>query len=208
MRLLQAIPMVLMLVAGCAAPEHVEVAPLAAPGEVVATQAAADSRVQVTAAGGFASRPSQLSFEIQGLQLLVRTGDRPALEQLSLPLGDIQVPSQVLPPTGLSLRDLRLSVEQPVAASVIHEQHDALELTARAPLRLDWSLVLEDGTVYALGPARTTPVELDIQLSRQAERTIATVSARCQGTCWSLDGIASLSDGRVDLIADATVNPL
>jgi hypothetical protein len=91
---------------------------------------------------------------------------------------------------------------------VLHAQADAVELEARAPLRLDWSLVLEDGSLYRLGPARTEPVKLEVQLVRDDRGVVsANVQARCEGTCWQLDGIASLSDGNIDLFADATVNP-
>jgi hypothetical protein len=193
---------------GCAEPAAVEEPrPLAAPAEVTADRADADSRVRVTAVGGFAVRPSELSFDIQGLQLQFETGDHPRVAQLSLPLGDVTVGKDVLPPTGLRLRDLRLSIEQPVDATMVHAQNDAIELSAQVPLRLDWSLVLEDGTAYALGPAHTAPVQLDVNLVRQGGGTVATVTARCPGTCWSLDGIASLSEGRIDLIANATVSP-
>ncbi len=198
----------LMSLVGCAQPDTTDAqVPLASPAEVTASRAGNESRVRVMAAGGFATRPSELAFDVQGLQLRIETGDRPQLQQLSLPLGDVTVSKDVLPPTGLMLRDLRLSIEQPVDATVVHAQQDALELSLRAPLRLDWSLVLEDGTVYALGPAHTEPVQLDVHLVRHAAGTTATVSAVCPGTCWSLDGIAQLSDGRIDLIADATVSP-
>ena len=41
--------------------------------------------------------------------------------------------------------------------------------------------------------------------SRVGGQTTATVQAACVGTCWSVDGVAKLSDGAFYLEADAAV---
>src|SRR6185312_9486053 len=88
---------------------------------------------------------------------------------------------------------------------IVHDQVDALEVRAMLPLSLDWSAVLADGSVYKLGTVHTAPLNVDIQVSRVGASTTATVQAACLGTCWSVDGVAKLSNGAVYLEADADV---
>ena len=84
-------------------------------------------------------------------------------------------------------------------------QDDALEVRATLPLSLDWSVVLDDGSLYPLGTVHTEPLNVDIQVSRAAGATTATVQAACLGTCFALDGVAKLSNGTVYLEAGADV---
>jgi hypothetical protein len=177
-------------------------------GEISSNRLEVGSQVQVKAAGGLASQPIRITVPLAGLSLRLRTGERPSLQQLTIALEDLQIPADVLPPRGLGLRELQLSIDEPTRATILHAQDDAIELQASAPLRLDWSMVLEDGSLYRLGPAFTEPVKLEVQVVRSADGAVSTIlQARCEGTCWTLDGIAQLSDGTIDLVADATVNP-
>lgn len=184
-----------------------ELASLTSPAVLVASHADQASRVAVVASGGYSSTPSDLSLPIGDFSLRLRTGERAQIEQLDVPLGDIAVSADTLPPNGLELRDLRLRLAQPVRAEVVHAQPDALELRAVAPLELGWSLVLSDGSLYPLGRVRTAPLALDVTVVRTAAGTHTTLTAHCPGICWSLDGIASLRDGDVYLEAAANVTP-
>ena len=85
---------------------------------------------------------------------------------------------------------------------------DFVELHATAPLRLAWSVVLQDGSIYALGPAVTQPMAFDVELERHGNDVTARVYAKCDGDCWSLDGVAHISDGQLHLVAPATIKPL
>jgi hypothetical protein len=125
-----------------------------------------------------------------------------------LPLGDADIPASVIGPRGLKLRNMRLGITDAVAAEVVHMQPDALELHANAPLELDWSLLLADGTLYKLGPARTQPVDLDLAVVRTGDGNVtATVTAHCPGDCWSIDGVADLRDGTLYVESAAVVTP-
>jgi hypothetical protein len=90
-------------------------------------------------------------------------------------------------------------------AQIMYAQADALELRANLPLSLDWSMQLDDGTLYPLGTVHTEPLNLDITVVRTNGVTTATVQAACLGTCWAVDGVAKLSDGTVYLEAGAEV---
>ncbi|HWE28235.1 MAG TPA: hypothetical protein VHB97_09550, partial [Polyangia bacterium] len=129
-----------------------------------------------------------------------------ALDALSLPLGDVDVPASALPPTGLALRQLSLSAD-PTRAEIVDAGDDTRTLRATTPLTLHWSLQLADGTLYPLGAVATAPLALDVQIARSdgATTATATVTASCAGTCWSVAGIATLSDGAVYLAAAADV---
>ncbi len=193
--------------AACSAPPSAgtPVIALDTPSLVAAENVADGSAITVTANGLGPS--DELSLKVTDIHLLVKSGAKPELEQLVLPLGDADVPASVVGPKGLKLRNLQLSVTEPVAATVVHQQADALELTANAPLQLDWSLLLADGTLYKLGPARTKPLDLDVAIVRTADgATTATVTASCPGDCWSIEGIADLRDGQLYVESGATVS--
>jgi hypothetical protein len=195
------------VVAGCAEGRPAEDDSLAQPVRVQ-TGAVSDSRVTFTIAGGFA-RPSAVQMSVaRPLVTLHTTGARAELDGLELPLGDVTVPASALPPHGLVLRNLALKAG-PAHAEVLHAQADALELRATLPLELDWQLQLDDGSLYTLGPAYTEPVEVDVDVVRAGGAITATVQASCRGTCWSVDGVATLSDGAVYLetAAEVTVTP-
>jgi hypothetical protein len=195
------------LLAGCgrAAPQ-VEPVSFASPIDVVVAQPATQSSVTMTARGGLAPAPTRLDLPVAELKLELQTGAHPQLAMLEVPVGDIDVSAEALPPHGLQLRDLRLAVDAPVALDVIHAQDDALELRASTPLTLHWSVVLEDGTLWPLGPTRTVPVDVEVQVVRANGQSTLTATTHCPGTCWELDGVANLSDGSlyVEAAADVT----
>lgn len=170
----------------------------------VETGAVTHADVSFTIQGGFASA-TQVAMTIAKPQLKLHTsGDRAEIDALSLPLGDVTISAEALPPRGLVLRNLVVSA--PAAkAEIMHAQNDALELRVTEPLSLDWSLQLDNGALYPLGTVHTAPINLDINVVRADGATLATVQAACLGTCWSVDGVAKLSDGSVYLEADAEV---
>jgi hypothetical protein len=172
---------------------------------VVQSDVAIESSVTFTIEGGFA-KPSDVSMTVaQPLLKVHTTGDRAAIDAVSLPLGDVMISAEALPPKGLVLRNLVLKAG-PARAEVMHAQDSALELRAQVPLALDWSVQLDDGSLYPLGTVRTDPVYVDVQVVRSADgNAIATMQAACLGTCWAVDGVAKLSDGAVYLQGNAQV---
>jgi hypothetical protein len=170
----------------------------------VATGAVAESRVSFTIAGGFAAAKQVTMTVDQPLVKLHTTGDRATLDAVELPLGDVTISADALPPKGLILR--HLVVKAPATrAEILHVQDDALELRASLPLSLDWSMQLDDGSLYPLGTVHTEPLDLDIDVVRANGQTTASVQAACVGVCFAVDGVAKLSDGAIYLEADADV---
>jgi len=170
----------------------------------VSTGTVAASDVSFTIEGGFASATNVALTIHQPLVKLHTTEGRAMLDAVSLPLGDVTISAEALPPKGLVLKNLVVSAPA-TRAEILHDQEDALEVRATLPLALDWSVVLDDGSLYPLGTVHTEPLNVDIQVSRATGATTATVQAACLGTCFALDGVAKLSNGTVYLEAGADV---
>jgi hypothetical protein len=192
--------------AGCAEGHPAASDSLADSIDVQSTGAPVESSVTFTMEGGFAG-PSEVAMPIaQPLLKLHTRGDRAELDAIMLPLGDVTISREALPPKGLVLRNL--VVKAPATrAEIMHAQDDALELRAKLPLSLDWSLQLDDGSLYPLGTVHTDPINVDVQVVRAGGRVTATVQAACLGTCWAVDGVAKLSNGAVYLETAAEVTP-
>jgi hypothetical protein len=165
------------------------------------------SRFSATATGGLMSTPTPVELQVQGIDLSLQTGDKPQLVSLDLPVDDMNVSAMAMPPNGLQLRQISLHIQQPVPAKVVSVTDDSVEITAHAPLYLRWRMVLDDGSTWALGPSRTEALDLDVSVVRSGDGYTATLDARCPGECWTLDGIAALRDGQLDLAADVDVTP-
>ena len=189
--------------AGCAEGHPAATDSLARPVQVE-TGAVTQANVAFTIAGGFAAA-TQVAMTVQTpIVKLHTTADRAMLDAVTLPLGDVTISAEALPPKGLVLRNL--VVKAPATrAEILHAQNDALELRVNVPLSLDWSMQLDDGSLYPLGTVHTEPLNLDIDVVRANGQTTATVQAACVGTCWSVDGVATLSNGSMYLEADADV---
>jgi hypothetical protein len=166
-----------------------------------------ESSVTFTIEGGFA-QASEISMNVAKPSLRVHTsGDGVSryaeIDAVTLPLGDVTISAEALPPKGIVLRNLVVKTGA-AHATILHAQDDALELRAKLPLSLEWAIQLDDGSLYQLGTVRTDPINLDVQVVRGADgHSIATVQAACLGTCWSVDGVAKLSDGAVYLQTEA-----
>lgn len=204
------VPLVVALAAGCTAPSPSgSVGPaLTDPLVITAAKMSSASRVSFTVSGPLAKQPTELNEPLQSLQLDLWSGDRPRLVELVMPLSDVDVPASALPPSGLKLRNLKLTLVEPAHLDVVHAQADALEVRVTTPLRLDWSWQLDDGKIYPLGPAETRPLAFDIAVVHDGQGgAIATVNAQCDGACWSIDGVASLDDGTLYAEATADLTP-
>lgn len=178
-------------------------ASLATPVEVQSGAVTA-SQVSFTIAGGYASATPVSMTVAKPVMALHTSGDRATLDAIELPLGDVMVSAEALPPKGLILRNLIVHAPS-TRAQILHAQTDALEVRAMLPLSLDWSMQLDDGTLYPLGTVHTEPLNVDIDVVRANGVTTATVQAACLGTCWAVDGVAKLSDGTVYVEVDAEV---
>lgn len=170
----------------------------------VQTGAVTDSSVRFTVEGGFAAATEVTMAVARPLVRLHTGANRATLDAIELPLGDVTISADALPPKGLILR--HLVVKAPATrAAIVHAQDDALELRATVPLSLDWSMQLDNGSLYPLGTVHTEPLTVDVTVVRANGQTTATVEAACLGTCFAVDGVARLSNGVVYLEADAEV---
>jgi hypothetical protein len=166
----------------------------------------AQSRVVFTISGGFSGATTLTIPTHDALLELQSTGTRATIETLEVPLGDIKISAQALPPSGLQLRNLSLHLSD-VLATTMHASDDSLSFHAEAPLVLEWSLQLEDGSLYPLAPTPTDPMPIDVTVTRNAGDVALRFVAACKGTCWSDRGLAQLSDGSVILDAGARLVP-
>ncbi|MGZ3407099.1 MAG: hypothetical protein ACXVAN_11690 [Polyangia bacterium] len=157
-----------------------------------------------TIEGGYSSATAISMTVAQPLVKLHTSGTRAVLDAIELPLGDVMISAEALPPKGLILRNLIVRAPS-THAQVMHAQEDALEVRVNLPLSLDWAMQLDDGSLYQLGTVQTAPLNLDIAVVRADGQTTATVQAACLGTCWAVDGVAKLSDGTVYLETGAEV---
>jgi hypothetical protein len=170
----------------------------------VETGAVDASRVSFTIEGGYSSATAVSMTVAQPIVKLHTSSDRAVLDAIELPLGDVMISAEALPPKGLILRNL--VVRAPAThAQIMHAQEDALEVRVNLPLSLDWAMQLDDGSLYQLGTVHTAPLNVDITVVRAGGQTTATVQAACLGTCWAVDGVAKLSDGTVYLETGAEV---
>jgi hypothetical protein len=205
---------ILFIAAGCGnSPHPSEAAPsvisLNAPVRVAASGPALDpTALRVRVGGGITTHESVAELSLQALQLVVVSdGERATLEALELPIADVDITPEGLPPNGLHLRDLRLTAA-PTQAEIVHADRDALELRATVALKFTWSMLLADGTPWTLGPATTPPLPLTLQVTRGADGAVTlAASAAHDGVCWAVDGVVSMSDLSLSLAADAALAP-
>jgi hypothetical protein len=197
--------------AGCSdgpAPTTLAAPSLASPLQISASSPTADSGVTFDVASWNGGSSAHLTLTPPDLQLVLRTGQDGQLTALELPLGDVDVSADAVPPNGIHLRDLQLGLDSTLQLTTDYASADYLEVHAVGPLRLAWSVLLDDGTTWALGPAVTEPLSFDLEVERDADQVIARLYARCDGACWTLDSIARISDGQVHIVAPATLRPL
>ncbi len=203
--------LLLVAAAGCAdgAAPPVLVGPsLSAPLEMTAAMATSESAVSFDVSSWKDDSSVHLSLTPSELKLVLRTGEHGQITGLELPLGDEDVSADSLPPNGIKLRTLSLGLDASADLTTQFASDNFIELHASAPLRLAWSVELADGTLYALGPALTVPLSFDVEVERDGTNFTARLYARCDGTCWTIDGLARIADGQVHLVAPATIRPL
>ena len=128
------------------------------------------------------------------------------LDAVELPLGDVMISAEALPPKGLVLRNLVVSAP----ATHAEIMHDAGRTRSRCaptlPLSLDWSVQLDDGSLYPLGTVHTEPLNVDIAVvARRRRRRRRRCRRPASAPAGRVDGVAKLSNGTVYLEAGADV---
>jgi hypothetical protein len=134
---------------------------------------------------------------------LDRRGPYPTLEPIAVPLGDLLLEGGLLPPEGMMLRDLTLSMKERTRARV-GATDERLIATAAADFVLEWKLELADGTLYRLGPLPLGATDVRAVALRSPDgETRVTFHASCPGACAEVPGFLVFHDFAVDLSGSA-----
>jgi hypothetical protein len=169
------------------------------------------SSLSFHASGGLSGpdRTAVVNVDLAQLALRLDVEDaHSALRFLDLPLGDLTISPDALPPVGLDLVDLRLGVETDAPLAVVGKSAEELWLASKMGLRLTWSLKLPSGDRYALGPVHLTGIDMAVRVHRMGEGYVMTMHASCDAVCWSLPKLLTVGDLQVDLEAPVTVTPI
>jgi hypothetical protein len=122
------------------------------------------------------------------------------VESLQIEVGDIDLPPAVVPPGGLPLRDIRLTIQRP-GGGTFDDLGDMVAAVVELDVLIEWSAAFgPDGSVYPLRAIRldNLPVALEIE-SAGAGQLRARLSAVHDGGFWSWAERFELRDLTVDL---------
>ena len=143
-----------------------------------------------------------------GALTLSRTRDG-ALQvaDLVVDVDDVDVSSAVIPPSGLHITGISLTLAGPATLDVADQTRDHVSGTASLAVDLEWSVVLDRGVVD-LAPIRLTdlPVALDIDLAADGALS-AQLHADQGGSFWSWAGVFELRDLTLDISALGPLPP-
>jgi hypothetical protein len=122
--------------------------------------------------------------------------------QLELDLGQIHLTATQVPPNGLDLMDVKLTLRQAAGAQADWAADgDTASATGMSDLLLDWSLEGTGGVIVPLSTLRITNVPLDITVAEdRAGRLSLSLHAAHDGLFWDWP-LIKLSNLRVDLQA-------
>jgi hypothetical protein len=121
------------------------------------------------------------------------------LDQLQFELEDIVIDAEDLPPAGLHLTDLRVTVDSDVAETSWAADGSTAVAALSASVTLEWSLVSE-GRVLPLAPQQITAVDLQIAVAPAAGGGVSvTLHGGHSGTVLRPAGTFELSDLTVEI---------
>jgi hypothetical protein len=123
------------------------------------------------------------------------------LEKLEFELDDILIDAEDLPPAGLHLTDLRVTVDTDIAETSWSADGTAAVAALSAAVTLEWSLVSE-GRVLPLAPQKITAVDLQIEVGPASGGGVSvTMRGGHDGAILRPAGTFELSDLTVELNA-------
>jgi hypothetical protein len=144
------------------------------------------------------------TLPILGGELVVQAqaDGRLTVHTMSLDFGNIRLSAEIVPPNGLDLMDIKVSLERWVAETRWSSDLASAEGSAETELQLDWALQAAEG-VLPLAPQRIekVPLTLDIVPASDGKLT-ATVAATRAGSFFIWTGIIELTD--LTLAVEAT----
>ncbi|MBW2529241.1 MAG: hypothetical protein JRI23_34010 [Deltaproteobacteria bacterium] len=130
-------------------------------------------------------------------ELPVRTGfaylatddrGRLSLEQLDLELEDLVAGEGLIPPAGIHLTDLHVSLAREVATEAEWADHDA---SAEGSLDLSWEWSMQtENRVMPLGEQRIRDLPFDVHVAyAEADRLDLVLDVAREGIAWDLPGV-------------------
>jgi hypothetical protein len=133
--------------------------------------------------------------------LAARPGGELQVVTARLYFEDIVVGDKGLPPTGLHLTDVRIATAEPYECTWVDWSADGEACAAEIPVAfdLDWSLVASDGVVRPLATQHLPPIELSVDVSRDASGLTADLVADERGLLWSWAGLVEFRDLVLDV---------
>lgn len=144
--------------------------------------------------------PTEFDLDILGGSAVARvTGaEELVVESFSVDIDSVTIPAELVPPDGLPLRDIRVTIERPGGAP-LDDLGDMIATVVELDVLVEWSGEFEDGRLYPLRSMRleNLPVSVEIQEAEGGLR--AHLTAVRQGPFWEWGGMFELSDLTVDL---------
>ena len=145
--------------------------------------------------------PSTLPILDGELVVQAQSDGRLVLHALSLGFGDIHLEPEAVPPDGIDLMDIGVSMERCVADTRWSSDGDSASAGVDAALLLDWSLHSPAG-VLPLSPHRIEDVPVTVDLVPGAGGSLtATVRAARSGVFFHWTGMIELAD--LELVVEA-----
>lgn len=176
------------------------------PLTVVTAALPTSGSVHFNAKGGTVAEPRALDFTVKGLDLLAHSEDGVLhLDDLELGLGDITIGAEALPPAGLQLTNVTVNLQKAVKGVASKQSTAELAASFEIPVSIRADLVLDVGKTYPLGPVAVKPLATSFDLRRNGAATELLLSARCEGACWDVPGVANFQDGQIDVVLPVTV---
>lgn len=163
---------------------------------LLADQAAISLDVHIRGGDGWDVYSATPSLRSGSLALSALADGSVQLGAAALSFDDILVGDKGVPPTGLHLTDVV------VRTRAVHEcewvewapDGDACSAGIPAVLFLDWSVVMTDGVTYPLATQELAPMDLWIDLTRDADGIAGDLVMVAPGTLWSWAGVVEFRD--------------
>ena len=125
------------------------------------------------------------------------------LDKLDFALSDVVIDPDDLPPNGLHLTDLHVTVDSDVAEASWAADGSAAMASLSATVTLSWSLVSE-GRVLPLAPQKITDVDLAIEIGQASDGGVSvTMRGGHSGTILKPAGTFELSDLTLEIAAQS-----
>jgi hypothetical protein len=184
------------LTGGCTSQNPMQLAPLDQPAVVTAKGAEASSEVTLYREGSLDPNGSLVNLHVHDASLQMRssTNDEVLVQALTLALDDSDMSATAAMPDGVKLRNQTLTLTSEVDATATQKEPDALTAHGHSSLVYHASLLLADGTLYALGPVTSNAADFDVRATRYEMSVHVTIDAGPQGQCWTIPGIIDVSD--------------